>query len=211
MASAKKHKPSAYNQNKEESDHAATQKVERISLIAEEYTAMRADSLKHQEFRVQFVYFTLTAASILLVAGLQGVLAAALIYPMIAAFLADRWANHHRMIMLIGAYIRTHIETKTTDPDSMWESYGFKTYHSAPSYLIGWDIGSIGIFVFTQMIAIFIGAYKIPRTPSSSFDFILLVLDVVALLYTLVVVTANIKQAQKAMQKAYTSQPTEKK
>jgi hypothetical protein len=129
-----------------------------------EYRALRDEILKRIELRQQHIALTLTIAGAFLGFGLTTA-AVALVYPLLATFLAYGWAQNDVRIRQLAAYIRSHHEGVI--PGLGWETYlqnkspqaGFRNWRSPVILSHG------GIFLLTQLMAIGIGLYRFTFTP----------------------------------------------
>ena len=121
-----------------------------------EYSAMREEILTRIKLRQQIVTGTLTLGGALLAVGIERPLVA-LLYPPLAAFLAISWAQNDYRVRDLSSYIRKQIEPLL--PAVRWESH----LHERRS---GKGLGSWrfvvlahgGLFLFTQLLAVALGA-----------------------------------------------------
>ena len=132
-----------------------------------EYTALRGEILKRIELRQQLISITLTLAGVFLGVGL-GTESVALIYPPLAMFLAFGWAQNDFRIRNLAEYIREFLETPGTglQYESMVQAGRVSTKGLGSWRFI--VISHVGIFLFTQAMAIIIELARI------SFNFSLL-------------------------------------
>jgi len=125
-----------------------------------EYNSLRAEILKRIELRQQLISITLTLAGVFLGIGL-GTESVALIYPPLAMFLAFGWAQNDFRIRNLAEYIRKNLESPAT---------GLRYEHTVQAGrmdnkgLGSWRfvvISHIGIFLFTQAMALLIELARI--------------------------------------------------
>jgi hypothetical protein len=144
-----------------------------------EYMSLREESLRRIEGRQQILSVTLTLAGAFLGIGWgTGGAMALLIYPPLAALLAASWVQNEVRIRTISAYIRDHLEAAI--PGLGWERYSRNV--TAQSRFMGFpiDILSIGgIFVLTQVLAIFLSLFRFER---SFVEFLMLIVDVFSII-----------------------------
>jgi hypothetical protein len=102
----------------------------------------------------------------------------ALIYPPLALFLAVTWIQNDTRLHDAGKYIMEKIETRV--PGLNWETYvqkeRGKTENTKRQRTI-WSHG--GIFIFTQLITILVGCFRITISPMA---IVLLVIDFISVI-----------------------------
>ena len=149
-----------------------------------EYVALRSEILKRIELRQQLISITLTLAGVFLGVGL-GTESVALIYPPLAMFLAFGWAQNDFRIRNLAEYIREFIEI----PGSGLQ---YETMVQAGRVSIkglgNWRfvvISHVGIFLFTQSMAIIIELARINFnfTLLSTTQWILFCIDLLSMLF----------------------------
>jgi len=143
-----------------------------------EYATLREEVLKRLEGRQQTLSIALTLAGAFLGLGWNAGSVVMLLYPLIALLLAVSWAQNEVIIQQLNAYIRDYLEGGDTGRG--WQRYS--NQHMSQIRIMGWPIEILaigGIFVLTQLMAIGLGAYKFE---SNSIEWILLVLDIGAVL-----------------------------
>ena len=142
-----------------------------------EYTALRNEILKRTELRQQLTSITLTIAAAFLSFGLNNN-TVALIYPMIAFFLATAWAENDIRIQQLGKYIHERIENSI--PGLGWETYRLEGRVAARLGTVPlFGLSPSGTYLFTQLIAVGFGVSKFAATP---IEWTLLGIDVAAIL-----------------------------
>jgi len=122
-----------------------------------EYVALRAEILKRMELRYQFIPVCLTMAGVFIGLGISnGTIA--LVYPVLAIFLAIGWAQNDRRIGDTAHYIRKELEKSI--PGLGWESYlnDERVKHQKQRRFAILSYG--GVFLYTQLIATGIGIIK---------------------------------------------------
>lgn len=120
-----------------------------------EYSSLRSEIVKRIELRQQLISITLTLAGVFLGVGLgkEGI---ALIYPPLAMFLAFGWAHNDFRTRILANYIRENLENSVTG--LKYETIMQKRRNEAKG-LESWRfvvLSHIGIFIFTQIMAILI-------------------------------------------------------
>ena len=134
-----------------------------IAKIAAEYSALRSEILKRIGLRQQFISMTLTIAGVFLGIGVTTD-TVALVYPLLAAFLAVGWVQNDIRIKQIATYIRERLASTT--PYLGWETHvqerREETRMRAWRYVI---FSHGGVFIFSQLVAIGIGILKLTATP----------------------------------------------
>jgi hypothetical protein len=141
-----------------------------------EYIALRAEILKRMELRYQFIPVSLTMAGVFLGLGISnGTIA--LVYPVLAIFLAIGWAQNDKRIGDTAACIRMNLEKSI--PGLGWEKHlhDERIKEKKQRRFAIFSYG--GIFLFTQLIAIGIGLIKFTY---STIDWSLLSLDLISVL-----------------------------
>jgi hypothetical protein len=121
-----------------------------------EYSAMRQEILARIGLRQQIVTGTLTLGGVLLGVGLEWPLVA-LLYPPLAAFLAIAWAQNDYRVRDLSEYVREKIEPLI--PAVGWESHihGRRRGKGLGSWRFV-VLAHGGLFLFTQLLAIAVGA-----------------------------------------------------
>ncbi len=156
---------------------------ENVDLLIAEYNALREEILKRTEIGYQIIALTLTASGIILTVGLQTKDAPILlIYPILSLFLAAIWTNNHDSTVIMGTYIRKHIEPRATEKTMGWEYY----LHQNPKVLGFRAITSTGIgaiFIITGLLAILAG---LSVTTFNATEIFLLTLDVLSILLSVI-------------------------
>jgi hypothetical protein len=106
----------------------------------------------------------------------------ALVYPLLATFMAIGWAQNELRIRHVATYIREHLECAT--PYLGWETHVQKRREvdRRARYVV---LSHGGIFVFTQLVAIGMGVLNFTTT---SVEWALLGVDILAVLAVLWVV-----------------------
>jgi hypothetical protein len=143
-----------------------------------EYATLREEVLRRIDSRQQTLSVTLTLAGAFLGLGWGASPVVLLMFPLIALFLAFSWAQNEVFIQQINAYIRENLEKGT----------GYQSFISqrgSEIRLWGWPIEIIaigGVFILVQIMAIGLGTY---RFENSSIQWILLILDILAVVATL--------------------------
>jgi len=142
-----------------------------------EYATLREEVLKRLEGRQQTLSIALTLAGAFLGLGWNAGSVVILLYPLIALLLAVGWAQNEVFIKQLNAYIRDHLEGEGSGRG--WQRYSNE--RMSEIRVMGWPIEILaigGIFVLTQLMAMGLGTY---RFQSSSIEWILLLLDIGAL------------------------------
>jgi hypothetical protein len=130
---------------------AASITLDRSQFILAEYTALRAEIVKHIEVQYQLVGFNLLAFGVALSIAVQSRSSVpASLYPIVALFLAFCWISATLEIQRCGEYIREEIEKPYTDGEG-WESHLVK-YQERPWWRWG-TRGMRGSFITTSSIA----------------------------------------------------------
>ena len=151
-----------------------------------EYNSLRSEILKRIELRQQLISITLTLAGVFLGIGL-GTQSVALIYPPLAMFLAFGWAQNDFRIRSSAEYIREHLEKPST---GLMYEHRVQARRASTSSLGEWRfvvISHIGIFIFTQVMAVVIELARTNFNLSSLTltQQILLVIDIISILFVL--------------------------
>ncbi|MCX7000532.1 MAG: hypothetical protein NT106_09605 [Candidatus Sumerlaeota bacterium] len=152
-------------------------------FLLAEYAALRSEILKRSETQNQLISLALIASGTFLTLSLQNTSTIALVYPILALFLAMLWVQHDYKIRQIGAYIKERIEKPFLSEGLGWE-------HRPPSsQYIGkvsvTSLASSGIIIGTQILAVAVGILK---TSFYVQDVVLLAIDTVVILLSLIVV-----------------------
>jgi hypothetical protein len=127
-----------------------------------EYATLREEMLKRMEARTQYISITLTIGGAFLGVGWGQGAVALLLFPPLAALLASAWAQNETRLLQLSTYIRDHLETKI--PGLGWERFSrdIDTKTQASSWML--NLLSVGgIFLLTQVLAIFLGAFRLTR------------------------------------------------
>jgi antibiotic biosynthesis monooxygenase (ABM) superfamily enzyme len=128
-----------------------------------EYTALREELVKRMEARTQFISITLTLGGAFLGIGWGQGAVALLVFPPLAALLASGWAQNETRLQQIQVYIREQLSEKI--PGLGWEKFAQQMDQQTRS--TGWlmDLFSVGgIFILTQILAIFLGSFRLDTT-----------------------------------------------
>ncbi|MCK2241769.1 MULTISPECIES: hypothetical protein [unclassified Crossiella] len=89
-----------------------------------EFTALRAELLKHIELQFQLVGVSVVALGTILSVGYQTKNAAIMsLYPVLAMILGLYWLNLAHAIMRCGTYIKTYLEPRMPAGHIGWEHY----------------------------------------------------------------------------------------
>lgn len=148
-----------------------------------EYNSLRSEVLKRIELRQQIVSITLTLAGAFLGIGL-GTTSVALIYPPLAMFLAFGWAQNDFRIRNLTGYLRKNLESSAT---GLHYEHEVQVERERANGLGSWRfvvISHIGIFLFTQAMALMIELARIEfnLTLLSLTQWILLVIGILSML-----------------------------
>ncbi len=102
------------------------------SLLLAEYHALRGEILKRMDVENQLATFTVIVFGTILGIGFQRTSAASLVllYPTLALFFAVGWSHSAYMTILIGTYIKHHIESVVGEDNIGWEHYATFRRHS---------------------------------------------------------------------------------
>ena len=142
-----------------------------------EYPSLKNEMIKRIELRQQLISIALTITGVMLGFGVNNGLIA-LIYPPLALFLAVTWIQNDTRLHDAGKYIMEKIETRV--PALNWETYvqkeRGKTENTKRQRTI-WSHG--GIFIFTQLITILVGCFRITISPMA---IVLLVIDFISVI-----------------------------
>jgi len=155
-----------------------------ISLVADEYKALRDEILRRLDYRYQIINFALVTVTAILAVGLQqiGSQTVLLIYPLLGTFFANAWADNILAIVCLAAYIKDKYEDQRKGYGIGWETY-LAEEHPIPGYAPG-KLGhfySVGIFVATEAITLGLG---ITRNTGKPEELILIGLGLIAFVYT---------------------------
>ena len=164
-------------------------------LVAAEYKALRDEMLSRISFRYQLLNLTLISAGTLLATGVHADVSAAvlLVYPILAAFLAAGWVHNGQTVIPLARYIRDELEMKYGSLG--WESY---LHTHADHRFLYEGLGLLyagGIFLSTQLVSLILGLLKTTGTPT---DAVLIVGDVIAIIFTLVILLLNHRAVHRA-------------
>ncbi len=130
---------------------------EDISIILAEYTSLKEEILKRIEIRHQLTSLALIAPGAIITVGVQAKNAFLILsYPILACLLSAVWLANLRAYHEVSTYIRTQIEPKLGRTNLNWQNVHYNTPH--PFRLVGF-LGSGGIFIFTELLAIFAGIF----------------------------------------------------
>ncbi len=164
-----------------------------------EYTTLRQEIIKRIDIQHQLLSLTLLAAGAFLGLGVQSALfapgVALLLYPILALFLAVAWAHNGARVITIAGYLGA-LEAKSQG-ELGWETFiRHRTGEPARSIL-----AARGIFVTTQLLALALAFVRDDTVSlanalaarglsalglTGGVRVLLLVVDCVAILYTLV-------------------------
>lgn len=153
-----------------------------VTFLLAEYAALRDEVLKRIEILHQLISLALIAVGTLLPLGVQTSTTIIFAYPVVALFLAASWAHNNARIQQVGAYIRRHIEAELLSERMGWEH--MRRQLNDGQFGARNLLASRGIFVGTQLLAIFIGLL---RSTFPVEDIVFLVIDGIAVAATLVV------------------------
>jgi hypothetical protein len=148
-----------------------------------EYVTLREEVLKRIESRQQTISVAMTLAGAFLGFGWNAGAVVILLYPVIALLLAIGWAQNEVFIKQLNAYIRDQLESEQSGFG--WQRYSQQ--RNSELRVFGWPLEILaigGIFVLTQLMAIGLGGF---RFNASLLEWILIMLDVVAVVVLLVV------------------------
>jgi hypothetical protein len=179
------------DQSGDQSDLSEDQrKALRQIFITEEYKALRDEILKRVDIRYQLVNFTLITAAALFSAGLQPSVTPSvlLVYPLLSMFLAAGWIQNNRTMYEAAKYIRNNIERQHGSPG--WQTALASLAASRKTTLITF-LGSLfffslSVFCGTQITATLLGIARMEDSAPKPEEWILLVLDCIAVLLTFV-------------------------
>ena len=155
-------------------------------FLLAEYNALRDEILRRTDIQHQLISITLVAFGALVSVGLQVSQTALLAYPLLALFLSVVWSYNDIRIRQLGFYIRDRIENRLAGGGEGWE-------HAISSDSLSRSVGSRvilatrGIFWGTELLAV--GIYLVDRlgTVLPRGDVVLLVLDILAIGYTIAI------------------------
>jgi hypothetical protein len=144
-------------------------------IYLEQYASLRQEVEKRLELRQQLLALTLIIAGTFLSLGVSSIMPniVVLFYPLIAMFLAAMWEHNDLRIGQINFYIRTELEPHLGTLGPGWETFrrdkyvrrssgagNGKVHPLAPARgLIA--IGTRGMFLTTQLLALGIGVVQI--------------------------------------------------
>ncbi len=130
-------------------------------LVTAEYNNLRAEILKREEIRYQLIALTVTVFGALLAFGSQSKNATSiLLYPVLALCLAISWRSNHEDIFKLSDYIIEHIENKVGDNNIHWEGYNkLQLKEPKDDKLFILSYGSKGVFILTEVVALFVGIF----------------------------------------------------
>lgn len=124
------------------------------TLLAAQYSSMRAEMIKRQEIRSQLLALTLVVAGTFLSVGLQPNVpeSALLVYPPLAMFLAASWKQSDVRTGQMASFIRKNIEPRIgpASAELGWENYRAKRFPTRS--LTPFSVS--GVFLATQGLAI---------------------------------------------------------
>ena len=126
------------------------------TLVTAEYNTLREEILKRVETRYQLLSLSVTALAALLAFGSETKNATLiLLYPVLALCLAISWLSNSHDIWNLSDYIMD-IEDKVGPENLHWEGYrnSAEKMTRAAKLL---SVGSKGIFVITELLALLIG------------------------------------------------------
>jgi hypothetical protein len=156
-----------------------------------EYSTLRDEILMRIRMRNQILVFTIVVLGIVLSLSAQKDVSPVVffVYPMLATFLALRWAWSDVRIWEIGDYIRTRIEKEV--PGLHWEGYmhSLRSKSREGDKSSSWfqrptEISAIGLFLGAGILATALGYWRSAPTIQ---EYILIGCDVVALVATVLV------------------------
>lgn len=157
-------------------------------LVIEEYKALRDEILKRLDVRYQLVNLTLVIIATLFSAGLQPNVAPSvlLLYPIVGMFLSAGWVQNNYTLYELADYIRQNIENKYGGAG--WQGYVAnppKRHRKGITYFFSsLFFFSVAVFCGTQVIAMLLGIARIRGTTPAMEEWILLVIDGIAVLLT---------------------------
>jgi F0F1-type ATP synthase membrane subunit c/vacuolar-type H+-ATPase subunit K len=138
-----------------------------------EYATLREEMLKRMEARTQYISITLTIGGAFLGVGWGQGAVALLLFPPLAALLAAAWAQNETRLLQLSAYIRDHLETKI--PGLGWERFSREMDERSQSSSWMLNLLSVGgIFLLTQLLAIFLGGIRLTQNRPALFEYVLL-------------------------------------
>ena len=153
-----------------------------------EYASLKSEMIKRIELRQQLISIALTITGVMLGFGINNGLIA-LIYPPLALFLAITWTQNDIRIHDAANYIREEIEKKYIGLH--WETYVQESREKSKStkrQRTIWSHG--GIFIFTQLITILVGCFRITINPIA---IVLLFIDLISVIFVFV----NLRSARR--------------
>ena len=124
--------------------------------IALEYETLRNEIIKRLEMRQKIMELTMTIAGIFIGLGIKTD-SIAMLYPLLAIFLAAAWVQNDLRITDIGNYIRDHIENKILDLE--WETtvQNKRVLDASEGKFRSTILAHGGIFIISQIIAMGVG------------------------------------------------------
>lgn len=144
-----------------------------------EYTSLRSEIVTRIELRQQYVTISLAIASAFLGAGVAfSSSPVALVFPLLAPFLAIGWVQNDLRVRDIAAYIKKHFEVPGSGLG--WETWAQEEREANRQK--SWRLVVVshgGVLIFTQGLAVAIGLMNVTDglTPE---HYILLGLDAIA-------------------------------
>jgi hypothetical protein len=167
-----------------------------------EFSCLRDEYLRRMEMKQKIVELTITIAAAIFGIALtkEASPSLSLIYPPIATFLALGWILQNDVLIMIAKYIREKLEPK--DGSLGWEKQRLQERKEIINSGRRWRyaaVSHIGVFIFSEIMAIFIGITKITNdhgwvfnsTPTWPILFVLLI-DAVCIGITLFVLWPRI-------------------
>ena len=154
---------------------------EDLTVMMEEYKALRAEILKRIEFRYQIVNFILLVSGTFLSFGSQPTISASvlLVYPLLAMFLAFGWVHNGVIILQTGRYIQENIESKLQN--LKWETDHFNKF---PFTRFG-QLSTSGLILTTQLLAVALAFIKSQFTLVDNILFVISILSVISTAFAL--------------------------
>jgi hypothetical protein len=151
---------------------------ESLDFLLAEYAALRAEILKRTETQHQLISLALIATGTFLTTGSA---TATLAYPILAMFLVAAWVQSDLQIGRMGEYIRKRIEERFLGGNLGWE-HVFVAIHDVSIFGSLAHFASRGVFIGTQILTMVVSLLK---TSFPIEDVVLLVLDSLAIIFTL--------------------------
>ena len=162
-----------------------------------EYQQAKAEILKRIELRQQIIQITLTFSGILIGAGVQTKnMLISSIYPPLAFCFVMLWAQNDIRGRQLGQYIREQIEVGM----SRWETF-YKEELAVKTMLGKYPLsifGPGGAFIISQLIAIIFPIFY--ATNNSRERWILITIDIFALLGTIVLFHKVLRNRERTLQ-----------